>query len=337
MEHVRRQQAVLAIQRSAGNVATQRTLAPSPLARAGAKAPAEARIGQLEQRTKILEKKQEATAQDLRWRAKFGAALASRRRAAARMTRALDMAGSGFQKAQMAQQQTDMLKLQVCVALFAFGFSAGFEWLFTKAAHNVLRLPSGRVKDLTEKFENPANTAVQGGGNVAVQLGQASGAKEAEAPADTGSPLAFLASSLETIAEHEQAIEAAFEARADKLANASEDAWLRFDPAVQERAYEGLLAQIDKFTAGAEKLRELDVLALVLERQMWALWLKQHPTLKYGLGNLGNDIEDRLNELGIGGAAGVELTGVWYDGNEPDEWRKLLLDWASGYQASIRY
>jgi hypothetical protein len=216
-----------------------------------------------------------------------------------------------------------------------------------------------------ETIENPANAAVSAAVNVqAARTAQRSTA-EGQMPALEGGAFGFFTTQSEALEHSGQLIEQAFVARADTLARLTDEQWLQFDVAAQERAYRQLLDDMSPYS-GVEALREPEDLARVLERHLWALWIKgqreaqligarqtdealrRHPQ-GGGPGpifetaararpelSLGTDIERRLNALGISGLARVRLSGTWYSSNSPGDWQQLLLAWANTYRDSIR-
>jgi hypothetical protein len=187
---------------------------------------------------------------------------------------------------------------------------------------------------MLELIENPANAAVSGGVNV---LGAQAGKDGAPTPTGgaipTGPPLTHLSRSIEAIAASQQALEEAFLNRRKGLDELDEDEWEHLDLAAQEMIYGKLLAEIEAAGSGVEKLRDEAALAVILERHLWALWLKGNIAMQgAGLG-IGSEIEDRLTKIGVAGLAGVDLTPwLW---NEPDDWRALLLSWARAFNQPI--
>jgi hypothetical protein len=151
----------LALQRTAGNAATtrlmtgaaavardsQRTviqrqkapptkggrkLSPGPKVKPKPPRGGSAKAG-LEGRLAATEKRQAATAQDLRWRATFGERLSSWRQAILRISGALELAQTGFREAHMAQQAYEAMVTQIVLAAVSVGFAAGFEPFFALA------------------------------------------------------------------------------------------------------------------------------------------------------------------------------------------------------------
>ena len=125
-----------------------------------------------------------------------------------------------------------------------------------------------------------------------------------------------------------------------------------FDPQAQVSAYESLLADLRSSAEGAEALKPPDQARGVIERHMWASWLKRQRELQFssrtwgiaaGTGvsaapdySVGSDIEVGLNMAGVSYQAGVTLTGHWYSSNQPGDWKRRLLDWAHGYGGTLR-
>jgi hypothetical protein len=117
------------------------------------------------------------------------------------------------------------------------------------------------------------------------------------------------------------------------------------DTAKQEEIYLDLTNKSDNGADGVKKMKPSAKVSIVLERHMWAAWLKenylsasfndvlgyQEPTFKH----FGTYIEDRLNEVGISDLAGVELTGHWYSSNSSG-YGDDLLRWARIHRGSIK-
>jgi hypothetical protein len=334
----------------------------------------QARLNDIEQRQHILEKRQSATELDSRWRAKFGERIASYRQAILRISGGLDAATQGFQAAQVAQAQTDALETQLIGAVVAIGFAVGFEWVFGAALAN-LDIVEKRAEKVIETVENPANAAVSGGVNVAGVVTGMHSASAGQTPAVSptggaaiGGAMAFLTSNLETLEHHSQLTEQAFINRAEQMQGFSDEQWEKFDPATQESTYRQLLTDLNNAASGEESLKPPPAVAQILERHLWALWIKSlhvaevsqirqanEQGMASGSGplyldeskavaetetdpqfSIGTDIEVRLNQVGISELAGVTLTGHWFSSNSPGNWKAKLLEWANAYRETLK-
>jgi hypothetical protein len=188
----------------------------------------------------------------------------------------------------------------------------------------------------------------------------AKGGRNADVPADVR-PMAFLTKDLEELEHHNQALERAFATRAGGI-NAADNAKLdSLNVSAWETQYASLLAALNTACKGVEAMKSDAEIARILERYIWAGWIKEQaktqvnidgrgvisypagkpdpsrplpPGDSYAL-DLGGYIEDRLNEVGVSKLAGVTLSGHWYSGNEPDDWKRRLLTWAWSYNEVI--
>ena len=310
-------------------------------------------LAALEKRVQAAERRQSATTQDLHWRALFSGKLSSWKQAVYTVAGGIDNAHSGFTDAQVKQADFDALVTQIFLAMGTVAFAYGFEPLLTGvlmttkiggAAANVATKVK-RVADIVEKVENPAVSAVSAQANIVGALPRrgTSPPTTPEVQATTG--LAFLSERLRMLESYTQQIEDAFAVRADELAKLSGDEAATLDTAKQEGIYADLMNSLDRAADGIEKMKPPAKVAIVLERHMWAAWLKENyltesvddlginaPTFKH----FGSYIEDRLNEVGISGLAGVELTGHWYS-SDSTGYANALLSWAWWtYRGSIR-
>ncbi|WP_375386976.1 hypothetical protein [uncultured Amnibacterium sp.] len=170
----------------------------------------------------------------------------------------------------------------------------------------------------------------------------------------------FLTSNLESLAGYEREVEASFSDRATSLAAMSDDDVAKFDAAGTEAEYQQLFTEISSICSGAEELLSAGEIAKIYERYMWAAWILRESAAAAGIAKMrrdvgaaqggksptapqaaddykydvGTDIEDRLNAIGISGLAKVTLTGHWYSPNSSG-WQQALLGWARGYRESI--
>lgn len=189
-----------------------------------------------------------------------------------------------------------------------------------------------------------------------------------------GGAMAFLTSNSEALEHHVQLIEQAFINRGAQTQSFTDKQWEDFNPSAQESVYQQLLDQLSSVASGIEQLKTPAQVAQVFERHLWALWISnqadalskayiqqfQSENPQFGSSSpeappraedsrrlyegetkaeqqydMGSDIEARLNQVGVSGLAGVTLTGHWYSGNSPDNWRQMLLNWARSYSESI--
>jgi hypothetical protein len=319
------------------------------------------RLNDVERRQRILAKQTQANAIDLRFRAMFGERVASYRQAIYRVTTGIDTATQGFQAAQIAQAQTDALKAQLIGAVATFGFALGFEWVFSRGLGLLggrLNMTADRIKNLVEAAENPANALASGASNVATTAANSAAANAGQVPVSAGgSALSNLTSNLEVIEHHSQLIEQAFVDRSNTMRALNDEGWERFQPGAQEAQFQGLLTTMANEAKGIENMKPVDQVSLVLERRLWALWLQglranavasDEAAKASGSGSLntmggepeiasiGNDVEARLNQVGVSAQAGVVLTGHWYSGNSPSNWKRKLVDWAGSYNETLR-
>jgi Domain of unknown function (DUF4157) len=310
-------------------------------------------LAALDKRMQALERRQSATTQDLHWRGLFGEKLSSWKQAVYRVAGGIDNARSGFTDAQVKQADFDALVTQIFLAIATVGFAAGFEPLLTGALMTSkiggevagLEIKVKRIADIVEKVENPAVSAVSSQANIvgAIPRRDTSPSTTPEVQASTG--LAFLSERLEVLESYSQRIEHAFVVRSEELAKLSDDVAATLDTAKQEGIYADLMNSLDRAADGIEKMKPPAKVAIVLERHMWAAWLKENylPASVDDLGynaptfrHFGNYIEDRLNEVGISDLARVELTGHWYSSDSSGYANALLL-WAWWlYRGSIR-
>ena len=352
---------MLELQRTVGNRATVELLQRQPDAH-GAAATADKRLDDVEKRQKILEKRQAASEQDRTAQSKFNKRLMSYQQAAARIAAGFDTATMNFSTAQIAQAQSDALAAQLLGAAVAIGFAASFEWFFAGALGAVGK-EAAAAKSTIEAIENPANALISSAVNVGGVVTATRSAKEGQVPAGPtqGGPVAYLARNLEAIAQHQTAFEDAFQKRKDQLGQGSDEAWEKFVPAQQQAIYDAAFNKLDAAGANVDKLPGESQIAIVVERHLWALWIKANamvsmrrepddpdkprPMPKQGEAKaedisemrlaIGAEREKRLNTLDIGSRANVTLTGHWYSPNKPDNWRDLLWVWATNHKESI--
>lgn len=305
----------------------------------------------LQKKTRALEKRQAATTQDLRWRGLYGAKLSSWKQAIYRVTAGIDTARGGFTAAQAKQAEFDALVTQLLMAAATVGFAAGFEPLMsgvlmgtkiggaTASAEEKIKA----VAAIVEKVENPAVSAVSAQANIVGALPKPDSSPPAGGGPATASAVGYMAPLLESLESFSQRIENAFVVRAHDLSALSDDAAATLDTGKQEGIYASLMKELDAAASGVDKMKPAGAVAAVIERQIWAAWLKSKylPGMRSDLGysgpefdDFGSYIEDRLNAVGVSAQAGVQLTGHWYRGNSAGYTAKLL-GWARGYAGSI--
>ncbi len=372
-----RTQTMLHLQRKYGNQHVQRMVQASPSSAHIAAQPFKTdlliqrdtpttrqRLTALERSQRILSTRMSATQSDLRWRATFGERIASYRQAILRISGGLDAATQGFQAAHVEQAQTDALKTQLLGAAMVIIFAAGFEWAVAGMLGR-FGFEAGRIKNFIEAVENPANAAASSSVNVAGVATATNSANTAQVPAipNMGGSVAYLTQNLEGIERHSQLIEQAFVNRSNTLSRFTDDQWEHYNPNAQEAQYQQLLNNLNQSAKGIEQLKAANQVAQILERHLWALWIKRQrenevaahrasdeAAQQSGSGSLdimgrheepdhgydvGSDIESRLNQMGVSALAGVTLTGSWYSRNSPRNWRQLLYQWALNYRESI--
>ena len=241
-------------------------------------------LAALEKRVQAAERRQSATTQDLHWRGLFGGKLSSWKQAVYRVAGGIDKAHSGFTDAQVKQADFDALVTQIFLAIGTIAFAAGFEPLLTRAlmASKVggaivnMEAKVKRIADIVEKVENPAVSLVSSQANIVGALPRrgTSPPTTPEVQASTG--LAFLSERLEMLESYAQQIEDAFAVRADELAKLSVDEAATLDTAKQEGIYADLMHSLDRAADGVEKMKPAAKVSIVLERHMWAAWLKKN-------------------------------------------------------------
>ncbi|MEV0645383.1 hypothetical protein AB0I28_08970 [Phytomonospora sp. NPDC050363] len=341
------------------------------------------RLATLEEQQAITAKRVAALEVDARWRARFGEKFADYEQVVHRISGGIEAATTGFQSAQQEQAQANALAVQVMGMMATVAFSAGLEWALTLGLGR-LGFKADRIQTVVEAVENPLNTAAQGTVNIVATARGASDAKHGQTPtvqapegtpgtnsasgaevtagaADPGaisSPMAFLTGNLERLAAKRQGIEGAFATRAQRLAGMTPEAWSTFDPAAQNATYQTHYDDLSRTSSGISAMRSATDVAHILERHMWAKWIKAQDlaaraaiddalaagnpidldpnrpgrTPEFGLGGY---VEDRLNALSVARFAGVVLTGHWWSSNEPDNWKHVLFEWASLYGESV--
>jgi hypothetical protein len=365
---------VIALQRAAGNraathavgrrLARQPVKTPPPKA-PPAKTPAKApppkppttadRLKDLETRQTALEKRTAILELDVRYRALFAERMSSYKGAVLRISGGLDAAQDAFKKAHEDQARFEALMTQLVIAAGAIGLAFGFEPLLSVALGRLGRT-APQIAKTVELWENPV---LQAAGSTANIYPLAKGSRDSDIPVDVR-PMAFLTKNLEELEGHNQALERAFATRAGGIKAADNAKLDALDVNGWEAQYATLLSALNIACKGVEEMKSNSDVALILERYIWAGWIRGQaktlvnmghgvaeypagkpdpskpmpPGISYGL-DLGTYLEDRLNDIGVSKQAGVKLSGHWYSSNEPGDWRERLINWAWTYHEVI--
>ncbi len=280
-----------------------------------------------------------------------------------RLTQAFQRGKTGFETTQAEQARSDAIRNQILMMVGTTAFAWAFEpaagalgTLIDKSEEGIKKWQKG-----VEKLENVANAAVSGTSNILGQNAQnqtaIKGATPTPLPASgvSGDPLVFLSSNLETVNGFVGRIESLFALSKARYAEANSEYWDNYNRSTHESLYSPILADIAKLVK-LETLKPVDELSKILEKHLWAAWIKSSSipiTKGYGPSkdkkledrkadefddvamSLGSDVEVKLNELGISASAGVKLTGHFYSSNEPKNWHAMLYVWARDYAEKI--
>lgn len=299
---------------------------------------------------------------DQTWQANFAKRFASYKEAIYRISTGLQTASKGFNEAQQKQAETDAMVMEVISGMMTL--AGGFEWAFA-AGLGKLGVKSAETAEHIVAIAHAETEAVFDITKEGAKQAKAADAKKPElleilgflAPAGAagGDPLAFLTSNSAALEHHLQNIEDAFSVRSKLTQNFSDDDWLTFDPAAQEQIYQQLFDGLQSVASEADKLTNDAEMALILERHLWCQWIiatygdwheafeknkkmMEHVAMagerEFTI-DLGSDIEDRINEVGLAKLAGVQLSGHWYSSNSPDNWAELLFSTAQTYSEGI--
>lgn len=332
----------------------------------------EERLANMENHQKAQDIHQKAVDLDMLWQAKFDQQFSRYHEAVDRISAGLQAATKGFQEAQSAQAEFEAAVMGVFKA--ALTIAGGLEWAFVPGLGKLgagAKATAAEIKESTETVEHIVSTT-HAVADVGVDYAKEAAAKKPETPktesipgaqmpagAAGGDPLAFLTSNSALLEQHRGNIEQAFIQRSNVTRAYSDDDWLKFDPAAQEKGYQQLFTNLQTVASSADDLVADNEIALVLERHLWARWISEQAeamdkTAKgagkespygmmyenemYSAKNMftpGAEIEKRLKEINVDIFAGVELTGHWYSSNSPDNWRELLIKWANDYSGTI--
>lgn len=313
------------------------------------------RLKDLETRQTTLEKRTAIIELDLRYRALFAERMSSYKGAVLRIAGGLNAAQKGFKDAQEKQAQFEALVTQLVIAAGAIGLAFGFEPLLSAGLGRLGRTTT-QIEKTVEFWENPV---LQAAGSTSNIYPAAKGSRDTDVPADVG-PMAFLTANLEELELHNQGLERAFATRAGGIKAADNAKLDALDVNGWEGLYASLLAALNAACKGVEAMKSKTEVARILESYIWAGWIRQQaktlvnmgrgtaeypagkpdpskprsPGVSYGL-DLGSFVEDRLNEIGVSKQAGVTLSGHWYSGNDPDDWKERLITWAWNYNEVI--
>jgi hypothetical protein len=337
------QRQIVELQRTAGNKAVGTYLQRD-------------KLSDLEKRTKVLEKKAEATNLDAKYRSEFGKKTSNYKQIVYRLTGAFQQSTSGFTGAQTEQAAQDAVLDQIAATLILTAGAAGLEpfLMFSlgklkgalgKASTKIAAID---VKAVVEKLENPANAAASGTGNAITTSRQGDRAAGGQTPPGAGpavpgsggDPLSFLSGNLEAIEKHTQDFEQAFSDRANQYNALSPEQWEQWDKAAQEKVYMDLLAELDQMALGdINKLETADTLAVKIELYMWSSWIRMHVPGVKGL-QIGNKLATRLKVLGVESLAEVHFdTTSWifmeHKPTRGTSWEGNLRNWANTWSQSI--
>jgi hypothetical protein len=242
-------------------------------------------VAALARDVEILRKQAAADRLDTLWSHIFTERLASYRQAILRITGALDTATAGFEEAHVAQARTDALKTQLIGGAIAIGFAFGFEWAFAGMLGK-LGTSAARIASTVELVENPANALVQAGVNVFGAKTAAESAERGKTPSlegvdadqkadlGDGGALDFFTSNSEVLESHVQLIEKAFVNRSREMGKLTDEEWAAFDVDAQAVTYQKLFIDLAVSGSGVEHLIEKAEMATVIEKHLWALWIK---------------------------------------------------------------
>lgn len=310
------------------------------------------RLEKVERDNATLKMRTTALEIDNEWRGKFLGLVADRKIAISRVTNAIDIASQNFVSTNQAQAQLDQLKVQLIGGIGAVGFAFGFEWIFS-AELAAIGKNAKEIETFVERWENPANAAVSSSVNVAGSAQAIKSADEGQAPAQSGSAIGYLATNSVAIDRHVKAFEEAFGKRSAEMKSATNEKWGAFDLKKQEADYAKLYGTLDKSGKGEKDLKSDAELALIFEKHIWALWIRERretelaakeAAMQSGSGplafdetksepayeSLGGTVEARLNKIGVAAAARVELS-EWSFLPNSSGYKRKLLDWATSY------
>jgi hypothetical protein len=332
----------------------------------------EQRMEAMEQRMEAMEKREKARdihmkamELDQQWMPRFEQLFSEYHEAINRIATGMQAASKGFREAQSKQAEFETavwgaVKAMVTVA-------GGFEFAFAPALGKLGGVSEKTAEEIG-RFGGHIFSVAHAGAGVTLDYikehtkpGKAPESESipgAQIPAGAGGgdPLAFLTSNQAALEHHWQQIVQAFAVRSALTRGFSDEEWLNFDVGAQEKIYQQLYADFQTVASPASKLADDAIIALVLERHMWASWIQaaareavnlltlarwygidlpEDEETPHSMFTPGAEIERRLKELNIDILAQVELTGHWYSSNSPNNWRDLLIKWAHEYDQGI--
>lgn len=320
---------ILSLQASAGNRAVQGAVQVPALQR---------KDGDEEtaKRLRVLERKDEARAVDAEWQPLVLAHVADRKSAVYRVSKAFQTALSSFQSVQTKQAQTEAVMAQWAALGVTLVAATAYEPIFDRVAKRKWFTKMAAYKDW---IENPFNALVQGGTNVAVAKKAVSDAQKGQPPSSagdevkSGDPVSFLTGMLEGMEAKTRDFELAFSTRAREYSDPKFD-WEKFNAAKARTEYQAQLKEAEALFGDAKGLRAEDDMANVIERHLWAQWIRfMAMNFQWTGGSFGATINRRLNQLGIPQLAGAERLDdnyIIYCSTSRSEFKKIG-QWSGTY------
>lgn len=320
-------------------------------------------IAALQHDMAVGKKRTAANTLELSWTSNFRERYLSYQRAILRVTQGLDKAAQNFTAAQSEQAALDQVWAQILLSGLTVILSIKMEWI-GKTAGGMLGKVDAEVdkalKDFVEAFENPGNAVVAGAANTTAAAIGLKNVTSAAMPNLSGGAIGFFTSNQDFVLARMQNVEKEFQAHHKKMDAATDEEWLKFEPAAQAARYQAAYDQLQSNVGGEEDMKPADEVAKIFERHLWAQWilnqregevtLNQHileeASMQAGSYDknahqeaeqmdpafrIGSYIEDALNAAGVSADAGVTLTGHWYSKNSVDAQRKLAA-WARTYK-----
>jgi len=298
-------------------------------------------VADLQKRVALIEIKDKARAIDAVNQPLLLAHMANRKQVVYRASGAFQKAISSFQSMQTKQAQTNAIMLQWEMLAVSLVAATAFEPIFDRT----LGKWSTWLGEHKEQIENPFNVLVQG---ISSNVGPAYAAKTAsdkgQPPSanasdqvDAADPITFLTKQLAAIEGKTVEINNSFSLRATKFEDPKAD-WEHFDLAAHSKEYTDALATGETLFGSNEKLKSDDEMATIIERHLWANWVKFIAlNFQWTGGTFGATINGRLNALGIpalAGAAKLDDSYVIYCSTSRSEFKKIGA-WASTYTEKI--
>lgn len=213
---------------------------------------------------------------DLAWQAKFAKRFSSYKEAIDRISGGLQASTKGFQEAQEKQKEFEAAVMSAVGAVLTL--AGGFEWAFVPGL--------GKLGIESEKTAEHILSVSHAAADVTVDVAKEAMAHKTETPAPAsipgaqtpaglagGDPLAFLTSNTAALESHQRNIFNAFAQRSLLTQGFSDEDWLKFDLNAQDQLYQQLFDHLQTVASGAEQLEQDNIIALVLERHLWASWI----------------------------------------------------------------